>query len=285
MHGASLTRPRGPPKEPALCAYRPHRRVAGGIEGSLNDRGGQIVDINQYTVRLTLDRIAGGYPGHIDAMQAFLQNPAMARRVPAEAREEFIGQEREWGAADGSAPRSDVVKTGFRQREDGTPVIAGHQIKAMLQGAVRAIYDRSSAPSIYTMARAVTYGLDITPWDITIEGGHSGGTVRINQIIAHPRNPDIKVPSVRERQVWVGGEVEFTVTVLASGAAGKTLTESTIRSLFETGGMFVGLGTDRGYGNGRFHLTELAVGVGPEPDTTNPRRKGTGYVRQRAAKT
>src|SRR3990167_7992650 len=122
--------------------------------------------LHRYTVTLALKDIAGGYPGHIDAMRQFLQNPAMAKRVPAAAREEFLGQERTWSATATAATEDgeneatvegalDIVKTGFRLDPEGRPFIGNYQIKAMLQQAGKAMYDNVSRPSIYQIARAI----------------------------------------------------------------------------------------------------------------------------------
>ena len=231
-----------------------------------------------YSVKLQIKSIAGGWPGTIDAHRAFLQNPMMAKRVPAEAREEFLAHEREWGAEEDGGSM-DIVKTGFRKRGE-IPYLGGYQIKAMLQGAARTLYDNTGRPNIYQVARAITYGMEVTPQNIPIDGGSDGGTIEISQIISHPRNPNIRVPSIRQRALWYDGTLTFTLHVIAQGAAGKTLTQEVVRDLLDTGGMFIGLGTDRGYGHGRYTLMEMMITPqGELPDLSNPKRKGMGYVR------
>jgi hypothetical protein len=238
------------------------------------------MELRTYGIELTLEQIAGGYPGTIDAQRAFLQNPMMAKRVPADAREEFLARERELGLEDG--PIGDTVKTGFRPGPDGQPLIGAYQIKAMLQQAARSLCDTTSKPSIYQVARAITYGLEVLPREIPISGGRDGGIRQIAQIIAHPRQPSIKVPSTRERSIWVGGTLTFTAIVSEAGVAGKVLTPTIVKALFETGGLFIGLGTDRGYGYGRFTVTAWGPnpgGIDLPAHIDNPARKGLGYVR------
>lgn len=249
------------------------------------------MELNRYSIELALTEIAGGYPGSIDAQRAFLQNPMMARRVPESAREEFLAREREWGLPEHASANGDespdVIRTGFRRDADGLPYLGAYQIKACLQQAARNLYDTTSRPTIYQVARAITYGIEVLPRDIPIQGGRDGGVRQIAQIIEHPRNPQIRVPSTRERQLWLGGTLTFAIVVQTRGASGKVLTEDLIGDLFETAGTFVGLGTDRGYGHGRFEVARLD---GPElidsravraadVDLANPARKGIGYVR------
>lgn len=235
-----------------------------------------------YAIELKIDDICGGFPGTIDAARAFLQNPMMAKRVPESAREEFLARDRDFGLEEGSIP--DIVRTGFRRNPEGVPILGNYQIKAMLQQAARALYDTTSRPSIYQVARAITYGIEIAPRDLVIKGGHDGGVRQIAQIVAHPRQPSIRIPNTRERDVWVGGTIDFNAVVLNQGAVKKIMTRETLQTLFETGGLFVGLGTDRGYGYGRFqirkfeYLGEIDARVVAPFAFENPRRKGIGYV-------
>lgn len=209
------------------------------------------------TVTLELEDILGGFPGSIDAMTAFMQNPVMAKRVPDQAREEFIAQDREFFRED-DIPK-DVLRTGFRM-QDGIPMLGAFQIKAMLQQAAQQLYDKDSRPSIYSVARAIRFGLEIRPSLIPITGGSKGDDIELAQIIAHPRTPNIKVPSLRQRARWVGGALHFHVLLASVGAAGKLWTrdkdKDILRDLLDTGALFIGLGTDRGYSHGRFEVSQ-----------------------------
>ena len=232
--------------------------------------------------KLELVSIAGGFPGHIDKMKAFLQNPAMVKRVPVEAKEEFLQQERDWGAADDGETPIDIIKTGFRQLPDGRPFIGAYQVKACLQGAARTLYNANTKPSSYQVPRAVTFTLEVLPTEIVIEGGRSGGVKRINQIISQPRTPTIKIPSIRERDIWLGGTITLFFVVLSTSILNEHLED-----MLEAAGMFVGLGTDRGYGYGRFKLLSFEK---VDPDVVeipglvwNPRRKGIGYKKKSKA--
>ena len=244
-------------------------------------------EITVYEVRLHLESMAGGAPSNIDAYLTYLQNPMMARAVPPEARQEFTEQLADLGvpiSADGK-PLDPVVKTGFHLNEDGQPLIMNFQVKAMLQGAARTLYTVGSKPNIYSVAGAITYALEVAPEEIPILGGEIlKKPWRISQIISHPRNPDIKVPSQRERQILVDGRVTFKL-ILMAGGRGKVLTDI-LEDLLQTGGMFTGLGTDRGYGHGRFAVEAFALQgvtkIGPEmlARVNNPNRRGIGYVRK-----
>lgn len=276
------------------------------------------MQVTEYAISLAIDRIAGGFPGNIDAYRAYLQNPALRKAVAPEVRHAFEEQMIDAGLPE-QGKADTIVRTGFAMLE-GQPTIFNYQLKAMLQEAAKAIYDNRSRPSIYQVSPAITYGLEIVPAQIFIQGGRiREEKVTISQIIKHPRNPDIKVPSVRERTICDGGTLAFTAFVLHQGRAkvlgapkaeedqdarieshrdGPTNTvvssplnpslpaHTVLQDLFEAGSMFVGLGTDRGYGHGRFRIANFEV-VGKRDIALvqmgsmvdNPRRKGAGYVR------
>lgn len=239
-----------------------------------------MINLAGFSVELALKNIVGGYPSSVDKLQLYLQNPALAKRVPAEAREEFVGRERELGLPEHAEQPPDLVRTGFRMKDGKPPPLIGaYQVKAMLQESARALYDKGSKPSIYQVARAITYGLDVIPSEIPIQGGSEGPKSQIHQVISHPRDERIKVPFSRERDSWVGGKLSFKVLILASGSA--ELLVPIMEDLFQTGAIFIGLGTDRGYSNGRFTVAvfeEAAASTIVEVPAwyLNPARKGVG---------
>lgn len=241
--------------------------------------------MQRYDITIAFESIAGGFPGTIDAARAFLQNPMMIKRVPETVREEFLAQDREFWNEEGEE-MSDIVRTGFRRAEDGTPLLAAHQVKAMLQQVAQTLYDKSTRPSIYQMARAIKFGLEILPATFPIEGGTSGGIRQISQIVSHPRYENVRIPIIREREVWIGGVARFIAVTTTTGTLGPLFTKDRMDELFTTGGMFVGLGTDRGYQYGRFEVQQIE---GPHPFSRdelpefvkNPARKGLGYVTPR----
>ena len=251
------------------------------------------IQIRSFSVSLKIARLAGGAPSNLEAYRLFLQNPMMARNVPPGARREFEEQVLETGVPNTQGAAIDtVVRTGFNMTEDGQPFLWNYQIKAMLHGAATSLYDRYSKPSIYQISPAITHTLEVTPERIVI----TEGTIRekpwiISQVISHPRNPDIKIPSNRERQILDNGLIKFECHLLEAGRAKELL--KVLEDLFLAGGHFVGLGTDRGYNHGRFELTgfqELEsqeIGGPPggisslDPRFDNPARKGIGYQRKR----
>lgn len=249
------------------------------------------VKLVEFRARLKLDRIAGGFPGHIDSYTAYLQSPRLSKSVPERARREFIEQFEEWGlsSSDEAGPPPTTTRTGFAKDENGRPHIFAHYIKAMLQQAAEALYDTKSRPSIYQVPTAIKRCLEVTPEAIPIEGGMGiKEPFKIAQIIKHPRNPNIRVPSLRERELWVGGTVEIGLHVIDS-ARGRVLLDC-LEDLLIASSMFIGLGTDRGYEHGRFEVEsfvkvreyELKVGDPLPQRVWNPDRKGIGYVRKRS---
>jgi len=214
--------------------------------------------IHIYTVKLDIQRLAGGFPGSIDKLNSFLQTPALARRVPAEARQEFLDRESVFDSStdDGSnAPQDSYVRTGFRMI-DGNYFLAAHQIKAMLQGAAEALYDDTSRPSIRQMKNAIKRCVEVSPEAIRLEISREPYKTQIHQIVKHPRY-GFPVPINRERDTIPEATVEFRVTVLESKVGGR-VGHQVLTNLFYSGGQFVGLGTDRGYGHGRFQVLDLA---------------------------
>ena len=262
------------------------------------------MQVTKYEVSLLIDRIAGGFPGNVDAYRTYLQNPTMSKSVTPEVRQAFEEQLAEAGISP-TGEADTIVRTGFALMPDGSPSIFAYQLKAMLQQAAQAIYDKDSRPNIYQVSPAIKYGLEITPEQIPIVGGAiRPEKVIISQIIEHPRNPQIKVPSTRERTICDGGTLNFIAYVLHEGRAKVLVTSKSaanppkagaksgdapvLQDLFEAGGMFVGLGTDKGYGHGRFRLGGFKrVGVqdislsemGSMVDNGGMARKGAGYVR------
>lgn len=234
------------------------------------------------TADLIITDLAGGFPGHIDAMRRFLQAPAMAKRVPPDVREQFLSEDPFGADGDGTATdQQEIVKTGFRKTADGEYWIGAFQVKAALQQAAKSLYTTTSRPSIYQMARAITYSLEVVPHQIVLRDVGDERTVEITQIIAHPRNPQIKVPSIRQRQVLATATCSVRFLVQSRGV-GELLRDE-LEELLETAGMFVGLGTDRGYGHGRFIVDGFRWGgLAPtaeraaleERAAREPRRKG-----------
>jgi len=248
--------------------------------------------VQSFRVVLQVDHIAGGYPSNLDAYRTFLQHPMRARAVPAAARQEFEEQFLDQGLTIGEDGTSvdPVVRTGFAmQKVEGidTPVIMNYQIKAMLQGAADSLYDKSSSkgsPSTYQVKPAITHALEVRPAVIPIIGGVlEDKPWLVSQIISHPRNPNTKVPSTRERRIVRGGRLTFTIHILATGGRGPVLIPI-LGDLLYAGGQFVGLGTDRGYNHGRFEPVELTdLGVVEytlSAVENNPNRRGMGYVRK-----
>lgn len=235
-------------------------------------------------VVLSIESLAGGFPGSVDAMRQYLQSPALARRVPEEVREAFLASEPFEAAEE---PLGSIVKTGFRLNAAGQPWIGAWQVKACLQQAALATYTTKSSPSIYTMKRAITYNLEILPHEVVLLNPTPMHGVEIQQIIAHPRNPSIKVPSVRQRQVIDAARVEFNVICLLVGAGSEL--EDELENLLRNAGPFVGLGTDRGYGHGRFQVVrfawnESALSPGSVEVPDEPDRKGITYERKQTKK-
>ena len=239
-------------------------------------RSGPFVTVG---VELAIESLAGGFPGSIDAMRTYLQSPAMVKRVPEEVREEFLASE-PFTVPEGEMTGT-VVKTGFRLTPEGKPWIGSWQVKATLQQAAKANYTTSSKPSIYQMARAITYNLEILPHELLLIDPSPMHEIEIDQIISHPRMPNIKIPSIRKRQIIDTASVRFNALILNAGGGVELVKE--IETLFRSAGPFIGLGTDRGYGHGRFQVTQFEWGehaddlVKQVPD--NPRRKGVTYER------
>lgn len=229
------------------------------IEEIATERPKLIVSV--YSVALHIERMAGGFPGHIDALNAFMQLPVMAKRVPAEAREEFLTRESAFDSSvnEGAAERDAqdlYVRTGFRVI-DGVYYLMPHQIKAMLQQAIAAVYDMTSRPSQRMLQNAMKMAVSVVPSAIPITITGAVYQQRISQIIKHPRL-GTPVPSNRERDIIPIGDVAFQVNVLET-VVGRRITAEVLGDLFEVGGAFVGLGTDRGYQFGRFSVTDFQL--------------------------
>jgi hypothetical protein len=219
------------------------------------------MNYNEYHAVLGIKSMAGGFPGSLDKINAFLQTPVMARRVPQEAREEFLGREAQFDssvaeATDGADDVADsYIRTGFRML-NGKYILAAHQIKAMLQNAAEALYDRNSRPaSLLQMKNAIKRCLEIRPEEIVMNIEGEVWSKTINQIVKHPRY-QFPVPINRVRQIVPYATVEFSMLVLDS-SIGRRVNGAIIQDLLDAGGMFVGLGTDRGYQHGRFTVIEF----------------------------
>ena len=231
------------------------------------------MNFNEYSATLGIKSMAGGFPGSLDKINAFLQTPVMARRVPVEAREEFLGREAQFDssvAGDGSGGdevADSYTRTGFRML-NGKYILAAHQVKAMLQNAAEALYDRNARPSsLLQMKNAIKRCLEIRPEEIIMDVQGDVWSKTINQIVKHPRY-QFPVPINRIRQIIPQATVKFNMMVLDS-AIGRRLSTRVLQDLLDAGGMFVGLGTDRGYQHGRFSVMDfkaLKVFDTPEPD-------------------
>jgi hypothetical protein len=211
------------------------------------------MDVKTYKVRLTIHEMAGGFPGHIDRATALLQHPALAKRVPAGIRSEIM-EDVEASIDYGANGAVGEYRTGFRTAKDGTYLLAGNQIKAMLQQSAQALYDKAVAgsPSVHKIRRTIKLCVSVRPWEIPLTVTGEPYEKRITQIVNPevfpPRGP---VPIERTRVILPKAECAFEVAVL-DGQLGKALTKEVLRDLFDAGAMFTGLGTDRGYNHGRF---------------------------------
>lgn len=230
--------------------------------------------ITKYNVGIKIVDLAGGFPSDIDKVRAFLQTPAMAKRVPANVREQFVEEESAYMSTaapdngDASEPESgSYVRTGFRQVADGSLVIMQHQIKAMLQEAADTVFPDKGAgatPGMRQVKNAIKRCLTVSPKSIPLRITDRksdnplvgpDGKARIHQIIEHPRY-HFPVPSNREREIIGLSECAFTISILDSPIGGR-ITEDRLAEMLEVGGEFVGLGTDRGYGFGAFEVVEF----------------------------
>ena len=224
----------------------------------------------KYQVELHINKIAGGFPSSEDAVRTFMQSPEMKLGTPQAIRDEFLGGAERMesllatittspseGDEDGESRQAGWVYSGFRKDENGNPILGAHQIKAMLQGAAASIYDTTGKPSLTTYKKAIMGGLSIAPEHILMNTTRPLTTERFQQIVERTW-PTSRIPSNRVRQIAHEVDIAFSVIVLdTEKGPARVLKEDTLKDLFDTGGTFVGLGTDRGYGFGRFEITRF----------------------------
>ena len=220
-----------------------------------------------YSIGLHINKIAGGFPSSEDAVRAFLQSPEMKRTTPKIIRDEVLG---EAGLAEGLVATVSTsiedgdrtpgfVYSGFRQDQEGNLVIHAVQIKAMLQQAAEGMFDTTGKPSLTSYKKAIKLCLDVSPEHVVMHYKGELGVLTIQQIVTREW-PTSRIPSNRRRQVAFEVDVTFNLVIadLDRGPS-KLLTTPVLKDLFDYAGVFIGLGTDRGYKFGRFEIREFTM--------------------------